>query len=161
VQTLCQLLDEVPNDPLVHSRLAQTHAQQRDYAQAVQHYAKSISLYLGRNENDRAVSCYAELRHYFPGARLNLATEFQLARYLLQIHCHKPAITLFESIIETYPQAPEAEVCHLQLGDLHLNQLNDPVAAVKYYDRFLRSYPHSPLRGMGEKRANEARSRLP
>ena len=149
-----------PENAEVHGELAKTYALQQDSVRAMDHYQRSIDLHLRKGERDKAVSRFAELKHFYCDARLVLKSEYQLARYLLDGGFHAPALQLLQDIANSYPGTPEAEVALVKMGDLNLNALRDPRAAIRCFEWFLSDYPNSEYRPMVEKSLTEAKERL-
>jgi len=159
VENLLSLLGRDPENPDAHQELARTYTMQQNPERAVAHYGKSIELYLQRGEREKAVESFAQLKQHYPNARLSLRSEYQLARYLLELNNHVPALLLLEGITDAYPMTPEAEMALMISGDIYLNVLGHPQGAVKCYERFLHEYPQSSYRAMVEKALAAARAR--
>jgi len=155
-----RLVDRDPEDADAHGELARAYAMQLDSEGAVSHYQQSIALHLGRGQRDEAVARFAELKHYYRNARLDLRSEYQLARCLMEANCHAPALQIMEDIASTYPGTPEAEMALMKAGDLHLDTFGNARNALRCYERFLREYPHSAYGTMVAKSLEEARTRL-
>lgn len=154
------VLDRDHDNPEVHGELASAYAIQQDEEKAVQHYKRSIELYLRKGEREKAVARYAEMKHHYRHAGLELKSEYQLARYMAETGYHAPALQLMQEIAFTHPGAPEAEVCLMKAGDLCLNTFNDPQNALNCYMRFLQEYPHSAYRNIVERSAAQAKEKL-
>ncbi len=159
-EDLRALLERDPENAEAHGELAKTYAMQQDSDRAISHFRQSINLHLRKGEREKAVACFAELRHYYRNVHLDLRAEYQLARYLIEAECYSPALQILEDVASTYPGTPEAEVALMKSGDLYLNMLGDPGRGVEFYERFLREYPHSTYRAKVEKSLAEARAAL-
>ena len=155
-----RLVDRDPEDADAHGELARAYAMQQDSEGAVSHYQQSIALHLGRGQRDEAVARFAELKHYYRNARLDLRSEYQLARCLMEANCHAPALQIMEDVAKTYPGTPEAEMALMKAGDLYLDTFGNARNALRCYERFLREYPHSAYGTMVAKSLEEARTRL-
>jgi len=156
-ERLLSLLRHEPENADAHRELARTYAMQQNPERAIAHHQRSVEIYLQRGEREKAVEAFAQLKQYYPNARLPLRSEFQIARYLLDVGNQLPALLLLESIADTYPATPEAEMALMKAGDIYLNVLGHPETAVKCYERFLREYPQSSYRVMVEKSLAAAR----
>lgn len=157
-ENLRNLLKHDPDNAEAHAELARTYHCQQNHAKAVAHYRKSIELHLRRGERDLAIERYDEARQRYPDVRLDLRTENQLARLLIDAGYAPAAVYLLEKIIASYPGTPEAEISLVRAGDLYLNVLSDRRAAVRCYERFLEEYPHSEYRPMVEKALYRAKA---
>ncbi|MHB0914044.1 MAG: rhomboid family intramembrane serine protease [Armatimonadota bacterium] len=151
------LLAHEPENPEVHANLAKTYALQHDPERSVEHYEKSVQLHIKQGRCDKAVETFAELRRYYRNARLELRSEYQLAKYLADTDCYGPALQMLLDIVATYPDSPEAEVSLMKAGDLYLNKLANKSEALRCYGRFIAEYPHSPWRHTVEKSARLAK----
>ena len=159
-ENLRALLERDPENADMHGELAKAYAMQHDSDHALAHYRQSVELHLRRGEHEKAVARFAEIKYYYPDARLGLKSEYQLATYLMEVGCEVPALQLLENIASTHLGAPEAEVALIKAGELHLNVLDDPGSAVQCYERFLREYPYSTYCVMAEKSLADAREKL-
>jgi membrane associated rhomboid family serine protease len=157
---LRSLLDHDPDNPDVHGVLARTYAMQGNGIRAIAHYRKSIEEYICRQADDRAVACYSEFKHYCGDERLDLKTEYRLARHMLNAGNHKAALQMLEDIASAYPDTPEAEVALMKAGDLYLNVFGDPRNALIQYERIVRDYPCGSCRSMVEKSISKAKLRV-
>ena len=153
------VLKRDPENPEVHGELAGAYAMQQEQEQAIRHYQRSIHLHLRKGEREKAVARFAELKHYYREARLDLRSEYQLARHMIDAGYQAPALQLLRDIASTHPGTPEAEMALMKAGDLYLNTFADSQSALDYYERFLREYPHSAYRAMVEKSLTQARAR--
>jgi len=138
-----------PNNAEAHGELARIYALHGDPARALPHFKRSIDLHLSNGDRHKAVGRFTEMRHYFPNTQLELRSQFQLARYLLEVDCPEPALQLFDEISFGHPGTPEAEMALMKAAELAVS-LHDPSRAVVYYRRFLEQYPHSTYRAMVE-----------
>ena len=160
LENLHALLERDPCNADAHAELAKTYTIQQNRDRAIPHYQRGVDLYLDRGEREKAAACYAEMVNNFRDAELDLRSEFQIARYLMETACHQPALKLFQSIFFTHPGTPEAEVCLMKAGDLCLDYFADPQRAAWCYERFLCEYPESTYRVMVEKSLDEAKKKL-
>lgn len=160
IDKLETLIDRDPANPDAHAELAKLYAEKRNAHEAVPHFKKSIEIHLRKGERDRATARYNELKDYCRDATLDLRTEFQIARYLMEMCCHKQAMQMFQNISLNHPGTPEAEVALMKAGDICLDSLNDPQRAIWCYERFLREHSHSTYRTMVEKSLEEARRKF-
>lgn len=156
MQNLEALVARDPNNADAHAELAKLYAEQQNPHEAIPHFRRSIEIHLGRGERDKASLRYTEMRDYYRDAALDLRSEFQIARYLMEMCVHKQAMQMFQNISLNYPDTPEAEVSLMKAGDICLDALDDPLRAVWCYERFLREYPHSNYRNMVKKSLEEA-----
>lgn len=159
-ENLRTVLEHDPGNADIHSELAGTYVMQNDRDSAIAHYQRSIVLLLSKGDREKAVAHYAELKHHYKDARLDLKSEYQLSRYMVEAGYHAPALQLMQDIAQTHPGTPEAEVALMKAGDLHLNTFADYQSALKCYNRFLAEYPHSSYRAMVEKSLDQARQKL-
>jgi membrane associated rhomboid family serine protease len=148
-----------PENADVHASLAMTYAMQQDADLAVAHYQKAIELFLKREEFEKAISSFIELRSFYRHAEIGLHYEFQLARHMDEADRHEHALQLFKEIIAEHPDTPEAEVSLVRVGSLYLNKLANPKEAVSCFDRFLKEYPNSSWRTLVSKSLIEAREK--
>ncbi len=156
VQNLETLVDRDPNNADAHAELAKLYAEQQNPHEAIPHFKRSIEIHLSRNQRDKASLRYREMRDYYRDAALDARSEFQIARYLMEMCIHKQAMQMFQNISLNYPDAPESEVALMKAGDICLDALEDPQRAIWCYERFVREYPHSTYRAIVEKSLEEA-----
>ena len=149
-ENLEAFLSNDPDNAEAHGELAKIYALHGDANRALAHYKRSIDLHLSRGDRHKAVGRFAEMRYYYPNTQLDLRSQFQLARYLLEIDCPEPALQLFDEIAFTHSGTPEGEMALMKAGELAAS-LGDPPRAALYYHRFLEQYPHSTYRAMVEK----------
>ena len=149
-ENLEAFLTNDPDNADVHGELGKIYAIHQDASRALPHFRRSIDLHLSKGDRHKAVGRLAEMRHYFPNTQLDLRSQFQLARYLLEVDCHEPALQLFDEVAAAYPGTPEGEMSLMKAGELAAS-LGDRPRAVLYYQRFLRQYPESIYRAMVEK----------
>jgi membrane associated rhomboid family serine protease len=160
VENLELLVDRDPDNADAHAELAKLYAEQQNPHEAIPHFKKSVEIHLRRGERDKASLRYSEMRDYYRDATMDLAQEFQIARYLMEMCVHKQAAQMFQNISFNHPGTPEAEVALMKAGDICLDSMDDPQRAVWCYERFLREYPHSTYRTMVEKSLGEARKQV-
>lgn len=149
-ENLETFLAREPDNADAHGELAKTYALQGDAERAIPHFRRSIDLHLGRGDRHKAVGRFTEMRHHFPNTRLDLRSQFQLARHLVEADCPEPALQLFDEIAFAHAGTPEAEMALMKAGELAAS-LRDPERAALYYTRFLKEYPESAYRAMVEK----------
>jgi len=150
-ECLLSLLKHDPDNADVHRELGRTYATQTNPDQALSHYRKSVEFFLRADRLENASEAFAQMRQYYPTAHVNMKSEFRLARYLADAGNHEVAIPILENIIRLHPESPEAETAVVKIGDIYLNNLDEPQTAQVWYDCFLREYPHSSYRAMVEK----------
>ena len=159
-QNLRALLDRDPSNPEAHAELAKAYAIQNNRERAIPHYQRCIELCLGCGDREKAAAHYADMTRYFSDAELDLKSEFQLARYFMEIACYDPAMKLFQRIFFEHSGTPEAEVSLMKAADLLLDYLDEPQRAAWCYERFLCEYPESTYRAMVENSLSEARKKV-
>lgn len=159
-ENLRTLLEHDPENADVHAELANTYVMQHDRKHAISHYQQCIDLLLRKDDREKAVVRFAELKHHYRDARLDLKSEFQLARYMIDAGYHTPALQLMQDIISTHPGTPEGEVALMKSGDLYLKTFGDFQNALECYEQFLVQYPHSTYRVMVEKSIAQTREKL-
>lgn len=160
IANLQALIARDPENAEAHANLARLYAEKQEPEQAAEHFRRSIEIYLSRGQRDKAALRYDEMRALCGRAELDLRTEYQIARYLMETCCHKPAVQLFRSISQNHPGTPEGEVALMKAGDISLECLREPTRAVACYERFLREYPHSSYRATVEKALAEAKKQI-
>ena len=159
-ECLLSLLKSDPENADVHRELGTTYAMQHNHDQSIRHFRMSVELFLRMECLEKAVEAYGRMRQYYPNARINLASEFRLARYLVDTGVYGPALVLLESITLHHADTRECETALVKIGDIHLNALGDPKAAAVWYERCLHEFPASEYRALVEKNLATARARL-
>lgn len=149
-ENLMAFLANDPDNAEAHGELAKIYALHGDANRALPHFKRSVDLHLSKGDRHKAVGRFTEMRHYFPNTQLDLRSQFQLARYLLEVNCPEPALQLFDELASTYPATPEGEMALMKAGELAAS-LGNPLRSSAYYRRFIEQYPHSTYRAMVEK----------
>lgn len=152
-------LESEPQNPDLHAALGKVHAMNDEADLAIAFYHRSIELCMDAGDLDKAVAIFAELKHFYSNAGLDLRSEYRLACYLSESGCCEAAIGLLLKIASTYAGRLEAEVSLLKAGDMYLSALGNKEEALKCYERFLEEYPQSSWRQKAEKRRAEILSK--
>lgn len=66
---------------------------------------------------------------------------FQRGKKMVRDGKHQEALLAFQRVIDDRPAAPES---HLEAGQIFLNQLDDPVAAIYHFRQFVALNPNTP-----------------
>lgn len=78
---------------------------------------------------------------------------FQRGKYRLEQNRPEEALTAFLGLIDARRVAPES---HFEAAEIYLNHLQDPVAAIYHYRRYLEFLPDSPQAGVVRQRIETA-----
>jgi len=145
---MCAILACDPEDADVHASLAKTYAMQQDADLAIAHYQRCLELYLKNGEAEKAINSFKEMKLFYRNARLDLKSEYMIARHMEQTGQQESAIQLLKEISSAYPNTPEGEIALMKIGMIYLEDLNLPEEAIRYFELFLLEHPSSSLSAM-------------
>ncbi len=113
----------------------------------------NAELYLRIGNESKAESLFTEAAENGRENDLTERARLKLAQIMMKSDRVEEAVQILLATIELDPESLRAPSILLKLGQIHQNDINDPVGAVKYYERILIDYPESL-------QVNEARKRL-
>jgi membrane associated rhomboid family serine protease len=146
------LLEQSPNDPLLHTRQARIALQQGYNEAAARHFREAIVGLLQRNGNTdgnkdgiEALHLYQEATKELGNIPLGPTLLSKLASVCEGIEQFRLAVDFLALLCREFPDSPETEAAMIRLGRLHLTKLGQPTTALGILVEFLRLYPHSSL----------------
>lgn len=96
-----------------------------------------------------AISLYDQYKMFaekFPDDKYASEFLFKAAELANAVGMHEEAIKIFSGIPDQYPKFNKAAECVYISGFISETELNDPIQAKMWYERFLKEYPTHPLR---------------
>jgi len=116
----------------------------RQHEDLLKEYVDCLLLIEQRKYNE-ALSSLKQLQQKI--GRIQLAEEIllRIGEIECKLNSYSDALVSYRSLIEDYPESYKCDFVHNRIGDIYLNNLNDPISALKEYELILAGYPESLL----------------
>lgn len=113
-----------------------------------------------RKRFDTAIAAYQKLIDDYPKSRYLVTARFNLADTYLAQNQYEAAIEIYHRIEQAHARTTHAQLAEINIANVRLDYLNDPVGALTALENFVTQYPHSKYTDQARYRIGEAKLRL-
>ncbi len=138
-------LKDDPENAYAHAEIGRLWAILEE-EESLHYYQVAVELYISQGKEREALMAAQEMKRFWPKSALSPATRFRLASFLEEDGKPEEALEAFVWIIHDTPDAPEAQMALLKIGQIQLVSLNDRPSAIATLRGFLEHYPSSGWR---------------
>lgn len=128
--------------------------------QGLRQYGQVLSALLKEGNQSEALTVYGEMRTIDSSIVLTPAESLKIASFMEESGDWKTSRDILQSILNSYPLAPETEMARLRIATLLMNTGAHNLEAAELLADFISDYPDSDLRGYADRMLNQVRERL-
>jgi membrane associated rhomboid family serine protease len=147
-------------DPVSHAELARVWALLNDREQSIASYQKTIELFLRAGHGSDAMKYISDMKHFWPGAKLDPPTMFRMGCYLEETGRFSDASESFTKLADESPESVEAQMALLKAGQLQMMKLKDPQGSVETLQKLVDNYPHSDWKTYAQQLIDRAQLKM-